>query len=77
MCVQIEGITDKQWTYGEVLDAVDNSASGLVRMGVRQHDVMALCVHGCPEYYIMSLACWRVGAVIMCMNPTYTPCMYS
>ena len=58
-------------TYRE-LDAQANAfAAALAQLGVRHGDRVALCLPNCPQFMIAQFAAWRLGAVILPMNPMY------
>jgi long-chain acyl-CoA synthetase len=61
-----------QLTYAQVDGLVDRFASGLVRLGVRHGDRVALMLPNCPQYVIAHFAVLRIGAIVVPCNPHYT-----
>ena len=53
-----------------------NATSGLVRLGVKKHDVIAVFSPNCPEFAIVFLATSAAGGTITAINFTYTVCKY-
>ncbi len=64
---------DRRWSYGEFQREVDCVASGLVRMGVKKGDRIALVLTNCPEFLFAVFAVARIGAVFVPLNTAYTP----
>lgn len=59
-------------TYGE-LDAQANAfAAALAGLGVKRGDRVALVLPNCPQFMIAQFAAWRLGAVVIPINPMYT-----
>ena len=52
-----------EWTFAELSDAVTRLAEGLVSLGVREGDVVALYLPMSPEVAIASHACAHIGAI--------------
>jgi len=50
----------------------DALASGLRALGVRPNDRVALMLPTCPQWVISQLAVWKLGAVVVAINPIYT-----
>ena len=74
--LQIDGITDKQYTFPQLLRVCKNAASGLVRLGVKKHDVIAIFSQNSPEYAVIFLAASAAGATLTTINSTYTVCEF-
>ena len=53
-----------------------NATSGLVRLGVKKHDVIAVFSPNSPEFAIVFLATSAAGGTITAINFTYTVCKY-
>ena len=51
-----------------------NAASGLVRLGVKKHDVIAIFSQNSPEYAVIFLAASAAGATLTTINSSYTVC---
>ena len=55
------------------LDALANAlASALAQLGVKRADRVALLLPNSPQFLIAELAAWRLGAVIVPLNPIYS-----
>jgi long-chain acyl-CoA synthetase len=55
------------------LDALsDACAAGLAARGVRKGDRVALILPTCPQWVIAQMAAWKIGAVVIALNPIYT-----
>lgn len=59
-------------TYAELLSRTNLYASALSDVGVRRGDVVGVLSHSRPECLITFLACCRVGALYLGLNPKYT-----
>ena len=57
-----------QWSYGEVLDRAERLARGLIEIGVRPGDRVALLMANYAEFVPLAFAVWRVGATLIPMN---------
>ena len=60
-------------TYGEVKLRSDRFARALVAQGISKGDRVAIMLPNCPQYVIAAFAVLRVGAVVVNVNPTFTP----
>ncbi|MDO5080572.1 AMP-binding protein, partial [Buchananella hordeovulneris] len=56
-------------TYRELLAAVEQAAGVLAAAGVRQGDVVALCLPNCPQHVVAFYAVLRLGAIVAEHNP--------
>ena len=52
--------------------ASDGFAAGLAALGVRAGDKVALILPTCPQWVIAQLGIWKIGAVVVALNPIYT-----
>ena len=59
-------------TYAELAGAVERTAGGLHRLGLRKGDVAAICAPNHPEFAIALLAVARLGGAVTTMNPVLT-----
>jgi long-chain acyl-CoA synthetase len=50
----------------------DQLASGLQALGTRANDRVAILLPTCPQWVIAQLAVWKLGAVVIALNPIYT-----
>jgi acetyl-CoA synthetase len=55
----------RQWTYGQLSEAVNRTASALRRLGIRPGDAVGLCMPMTPECVAIFLACAKVGGVVV------------
>jgi len=68
----IDGSTGREWTYGQVKEAIYRAAAGLASRGFRKGDVFAIYCHNAPEYAIAFHAAVLLGGVVTTINPLYT-----
>lgn len=61
------------WTWGELRDRVDALAAGLVALGLRRGDTIALQLGNRPEFHLADLAAMMVGATPFSVYVTYAP----
>ena len=59
------------WTYRELQNEVDRTARGLLGLGLRAGDRVAIWAASCPEWILLQLACPQVGVVLVNVNPAY------
>ncbi len=62
----------QQLTYGQLGDQAARAAAGLHRLGVRPGDRVALVMPNCPQHVAALFAVFRLGAIVVEHNPTYT-----
>ena len=60
-------------TFRELDEASDRFATALYRLGVRQHDRVAIMLPNVPQYTIAFFGILKAGAIAVNTNPTYTP----
>jgi long-chain acyl-CoA synthetase len=60
-------------TYRELADRVERAAAGLVRLGVKRGDPVAIVLPNCPQHVVAFYAVLRVGGIVVEHNPLYTP----
>ena len=59
-------------SYGR-LDAESTAFSAaLWNLGVRKGDRVALLLPNCPQFLVAQFGAWKIGAVVVGVNPTYT-----
>ncbi|PYQ32143.1 MAG: long-chain fatty acid--CoA ligase [Acidobacteria bacterium] len=63
----------QQLTFAEVKERADKFATALSRMGVKQGDRVGVMLPNCPQYIIAVFGILRVGAIVVNVNPLYTP----
>lgn len=64
---------DTWMTYGEMKNAAEDFASGLIKLGMKKGDVFGLLLPNCYQFIIAYYACLKIGVIISPMNPTYKP----
>src|SRR5262245_15637707 len=47
-------------------------AAALWQLGVRPGDRVALLLPNCPQFMIAEFGAWKIGAIVVAVNPTYT-----
>jgi long-chain acyl-CoA synthetase len=62
----------EQRTYGEALRHTDGLCRGLAGLGVAPGDRVAILMRNCPEYVETMFAVWKLGAVAVPLNATFT-----
>ncbi|MEK6374121.1 MAG: long-chain fatty acid--CoA ligase [Acidobacteriota bacterium] len=62
-----------QLTWGEVKDRSDRLATALARMGIAKGDRVGILLPNCPQYGLAAFAILRLGAIVVNVNPLYTP----
>jgi fatty-acyl-CoA synthase len=64
---------DRRLTYGEVDARADALASALHELGIEEGDRIALTLPNWPEFVVSMFAAARLGAVVVPLNPKFTP----
>jgi long-chain acyl-CoA synthetase len=59
-------------TYGQLDRWSDDCASALAALGVKRGDRVALLLPNCPQFSIAQFGAWKLGAIVVPLNPTYT-----
>lgn len=60
-------------TYAQIKEQSDKLATALVRLGIKQGDRIGIMLPNCPQYIIATFAILRLGAIVVNINPLYTP----
>lgn len=60
-------------SYGELKHRVDRLASTLAEIGIGKADRVGVMLPNCPQYIIAFFAITRLGAMVVNVNPIYTP----
>nr|ABY21315.1 4-coumarate:coenzyme A ligase 4 [Physcomitrium magdalenae] len=68
----IDGVTGREYTYGEIELSTRRVAAGLFKIGVKQGDVIALLLPNCAEFVQVFLGAAKMGAIVTTANPFYT-----
>jgi fatty-acyl-CoA synthase len=64
---------DRRLTYAQVDAQADALAAALHELGIEAGDRMALTLPNWPEFVVATFAAARLGAVIVPLNPRFTP----
>jgi long-chain acyl-CoA synthetase len=59
-------------SYAELNKLSDEFAAALVGLGVKKGDRVALVMPNCPQAIICRWGSWKVGAILVHLNPVYT-----
>ncbi len=59
--------------FGEVKKLVDRLATALQKLGVVKGDRVGIMLPNCPQYLVSFFAIVRLGAIVVNVNPIYTP----
>lgn len=71
------GETGRQYTYAQLRDHSSALAVRLqTQFGLRQKDVVAICLPNIPEFAIAALASFEAGLIATSVNPIYTSGKY-
>lgn len=62
---------ERSWTYSEFDHWVTEIAGGLLELGLRKGDKLAIMLPNCPEFIALWFACARIGAVEVPVNTAY------
>jgi long-chain acyl-CoA synthetase len=63
---------DREVTYKEIEAESNALAVAFAGMGVKKGDRIAALFLNCPQEYIVFFAAWKLGAIIVPLNPLYT-----
>ena len=63
----------RQWTFEQLKDRADRLAASLHAHGLRQGDRIGIMLPNGPEYPVVFFAAMRLGAIVVNINPAYTP----
>ncbi|EST08670.1 AMP-binding enzyme C-terminal domain protein [Kalmanozyma brasiliensis GHG001] len=61
-----------RWSYGAMNEHVQSLVAGLLELGVRKGDRVAVLMMNCSAYGALQWACAEVGAVLVTLNPAYS-----
>jgi long-chain acyl-CoA synthetase len=64
---------DKALTYKEVAERTDQIAASLQNLGIQKGDRIGICMPNCPEFVLAYFGILKAGAVVVAVNPLYTP----
>src|SRR5688500_13065580 len=60
-------------TFGELKRHADRLATAFSKHGIVKGDRVGIMLPNCPQYVIAVFAVLRLGAIVVNINPTYTP----
>jgi len=60
-------------TWREFLSQVDEAARGLLALGIRPGEHVAVWATNVPQWVVLQFATARIGAVLVTINPAYRP----
>jgi long-chain acyl-CoA synthetase len=60
-------------TFGEIKEQADRLATSLASRGIVKGDRIGIMLPNCPQYVIAVFAILRLGAIVVNVNPAYTP----
>lgn len=63
---------NRRYTYSDLHRETDRVCGGLLRLGVRKGDKIALLLPNCPEFLFVVFAAAKIGAVFVPINTAYT-----
>lgn len=63
---------DKTWTYRQLDERSNQYAECFLELGIQKGDVVALCLTNCPDFLIILLALFKIGATATLLNPNVT-----
>jgi long-chain acyl-CoA synthetase len=59
-------------SYGQLEAESTAFSAALWNLGVRKGDRVALLLPNCPQFLVAQFGAWKIGAVVVGVNPTYT-----
>jgi long-chain acyl-CoA synthetase len=62
-----------QLTFAQIKERADRVTTGLARLGVQKGDRIGIMLPNCPQYVVAAFAILRLGAIVVNVNPLYTP----
>ncbi|HSP17702.1 MAG TPA: long-chain fatty acid--CoA ligase [Thermoanaerobaculia bacterium] len=62
-----------QLTWAEIKERADRLSTALTRMGIGKGDRVGIMLPNSPQYVIAAFAILRIGAIVVNINPLYTP----
>ncbi|MDX3968401.1 MAG: AMP-binding protein [Bradyrhizobium sp.] len=62
---------DTTQTYADIDRLSDRLAGQLARKGVGHGDRVAIILQNVPQFVIVSVAAWKLGAIVVSLNPMY------
>ncbi|HEX6164592.1 MAG TPA: AMP-binding protein [Vicinamibacterales bacterium] len=68
-----DGLTGRTITYGQLLEQIRRTASGLAARGIKKGDVVSLWSPNVPEWPVVFFGVVKLGAIVHTSNPVSTP----
>jgi fatty-acyl-CoA synthase len=68
---ELAGLLDIRWTYQEYRDRADEVARGLLALGLRKGEHIAVWAANLPEWPLLQMAAAKAGLVLVTINPAY------
>ncbi|MDX2034903.1 MAG: long-chain fatty acid--CoA ligase [Blastocatellia bacterium] len=62
-----------KFTFGEYKAQVDQLSTALAALGIAKGDRVGIMLPNCPQYILSFFAIVRLGAIVVNINPIYTP----
>jgi long-chain acyl-CoA synthetase len=59
-------------TWRELDSLSDACAAAFASLGIRRGDRVALLLPNCPQFAVAQFAIWKLGAIVVALNPIYT-----
>jgi long-chain acyl-CoA synthetase len=59
-------------SYGQLDKESTAFAAALWGLGVRKGDRVAVVLPNCPQFFVAEFGAWKIGAVVVGVNPTYS-----
>ncbi|MHB8084572.1 MAG: AMP-binding protein [Dehalococcoidia bacterium] len=63
----------RELSYRELEDHSNAMANALIADGVKKGDRVAVLFLNCPQSFVAYFAIWKAGAIVVPLNPLYTP----
>ncbi|HLZ58808.1 MAG TPA: AMP-binding protein [Ktedonosporobacter sp.] len=68
---EFAGSLDIRWTYREYRERADEVARGLIALGLRKGEHIAVWAINLPEWLLIQMAAAKAGLVLVTINPAY------
>jgi len=62
---------DISWSWLELNEQIDAMARGLLSLGITKGSRVGIWMQNCSEWVVVSFACFKIGAVLVNVNPAY------
>ena len=59
-------------SYSQLEQESNAFSAALWGLGVRKGDRVALVLPNCPQFFVAEFGIWKIGGVVVAVNPTYT-----